>query len=163
MDESHVEHAVGFVEHEDREPVEAHMALLLEVEQASRCRHQNINAAPERIDLGLLADAAEDHGRAQTEMAAIGAEAFGDLEREFARRRQDQRPHGVPRRGHRLRRQALQNGQREGRSLAGAGLGDAEQIAPGEKMRNGLSLDGRRLGIILGNQGALERLDEIEL
>ncbi len=36
VDEAHVEHAVGLVEDEDRDAVEADMALLHEVEQAAR-------------------------------------------------------------------------------------------------------------------------------
>ena len=39
--------------------------------------------------------------------------------------------------------------QHERRGLAGAGLGDAEQIAAGEDRRDRLELDRRRLRIIL--------------
>src|SRR3712207_7041252 len=37
---------------------------------------------------------------------------------------------------------SVQDGQREGRGLAGAGLGDAEQVAPFQHRGDGLGLDG---------------------
>ena len=44
VDEAHVEHAVGFVEHEDFDAIEADGAALHEVEQASGRRHQDVDA-----------------------------------------------------------------------------------------------------------------------
>ena len=49
----------------------------------------------------------------------------------------------------RLRREPLQQGQREAGGLAGAGLGGAEQVAAGEDYGNGLRLDGGGLGVAL--------------
>ena len=43
-DEAHVEHAVGLVEHEDRNLVEPDMALVAEVEQASGRGDQDVDA-----------------------------------------------------------------------------------------------------------------------
>jgi hypothetical protein len=45
------------------------------------------------------------------------------------------------------RREALQDGQGEGRGLAGAGLGAAQQVAAAQDVRNGLLLDRGRLGV----------------
>ena len=39
--------------------------------------------------------------------------------------------------------QAVERGQREGRGLAGAGLGGGDEVAPFERERDGLLLDGR--------------------
>jgi hypothetical protein len=50
-DEAHVEHAVGFVEHQARHRVEPHIALAHEIEQPPRRRHQNVDAAGQRLDL----------------------------------------------------------------------------------------------------------------
>src|SRR5260370_7873670 len=44
---------------------------------------------------------------------------------------------------------AMQDGKREGCGLAGAGLGDADDVAAGKCKGNGLSLDGRGREIIL--------------
>ena len=55
MDEAHVEHAVGLVEHEDLHLVEPDVALIHEVEQASRRGDQDIDAgrsAPSPGDAG---------------------------------------------------------------------------------------------------------------
>ena len=80
-DEAHVEHAVGLVEDEDRDLVEAHMALGEEVEETSGRGDQDVDALLERLDLLALPDAAEDHGRS-------GGEACGHrrgIARRFAR------------------------------------------------------------------------------
>ena len=62
MDEAHVKHAVGFVEHEDLHLTEVEHALLQQVEQTARCRHQDVDALLDAADLRVHADAAEDDG-----------------------------------------------------------------------------------------------------
>ena len=60
-DEAHVEHAVGLVEHEHLDAATAATwPCSHEIEQAARRRDQHVDAARERLDLRLLADAAED-------------------------------------------------------------------------------------------------------
>jgi hypothetical protein len=49
----------------------------------------------------------------------------------------------------RLRRQVLDQRQREAGGLAGAGLGGAEEVAAGQDDRDGLLLDGGRDGVSL--------------
>ena len=87
-------------------------------------------------------------------------EAFFDLRCEFARRFQDQRARhagaGAPL--FKLR----QHRQDESGGLAGAGLGDAENVASGERQRNGLRLDGRRGGVARGFDGAQHFFAEAE-
>src|SRR5258708_19885030 len=90
MDEAHVEHPVGLVEHEDLKLVEPDMTLVHQVEEASGRGDQDVDAAGEGIDLRLLADAAIDEGLAQTKMLAIDAKAVGDLDCQFARRGEDE-------------------------------------------------------------------------
>ena len=63
--EAEVGHVVGLVEHGDLDRVEVSVALLHEVFEAAGAGHDDVDAAPERSDLGLLADAAEDRGDAQ--------------------------------------------------------------------------------------------------
>ncbi len=55
MDEAHVEHVIGFVEHENLDFSELQRTLADEVQQAPRRRDEHIDAAFERLD--LLADA----------------------------------------------------------------------------------------------------------
>ncbi len=146
VDEAHVEHLVGFVEHEDLDLVEAQRAAVEMVEQAAWRRHQDVDAA--RQGLRLLPDrnAAEHHGNGELCVAPIGLEAFGDLARELACRRENEGPAGSWLRPARIGGgQALQDRQRERRRLAGAGLRDPAKVLAGENLRDGLRLDrGRR-------------------
>ncbi len=150
MDEAHVEHAVGLVEDEHLDAVEAQVALAHQVEQAAGRRHHHVDAAAQRLHLGALADAAEDHRVRDAQVAAVGAEAVADLRGELARGGQHQAAHRARLallRGGLGGRQALQDGQGEGGGLAGAGLGAAEEVAAGERRRDGLLLD-RRGGVV---------------
>ena len=97
-------------------------------------------------------------------MPAVGAEAVADLDRQLAGRGQHQAARGstLERRLARgvARGKALQDRQRESRGLAGAGLGDAQQIAPRQQMWDRLRLDWRRHGVALLGERAMERLDQ---
>ena len=61
------------------------------------------------------------------------------------------------------RAQPVQRGQRERGRLAGAGLGAAHQVAPGEHGRNGLELDRRGRVVALVAHGAEQRIGQTEL
>ena len=164
VDEAHVEHAVGFVEHENLEMRHVDGLLLHVIEQTARRRHDDIDAALQRVDLRIDADAAEHHGRLQLHVLAIGAHAFLDLRGEFARRREDQRAHVALRTGggrcH--LRQALQDRQREAGGLAGAGLRAGEQVAAIQDGRNGLELNRRGAGVAEFNDGAQQGFGKSE-
>ena len=156
---------VGLVEDEHLDTVEADGALLEMVEQPARRRHQDVDATGHRGDLRLLADAAEDHRRAQPEMPAVGAEAVTDLDRQLAGRGQHQAARGPalersPSRAIARGGKALQDRQRESGGLAGAGLGDAQQIAAGQQIGDRLRLDRRRHGVAFLGERATERLDQ---
>ena len=47
VDEAHVEHAIGFVEHQHFDLVEAQRALVNQIEQAAGRRNQHFDAARE--------------------------------------------------------------------------------------------------------------------
>ncbi len=88
MDEAHVEHAIGFIEHQHLDLVEAQRALMNQIEQAAGRRNQHFGAARKRAHLPVdryAADRERDLERA--DVTAIGAEAVGDLAGQFARRR----------------------------------------------------------------------------
>ena len=63
-------------------------ALAGEVEQAARRGDEDVDAVLQRLLLRVLADAAEDHRRAQRQVRAVGREALADLRGELARRRE---------------------------------------------------------------------------
>ena len=160
---AHVEHAVGLVEDENREPVEAHGLLRREIEKAARRRDENVGAAHERIDLRLLPDAAEHDGAAKRKMPAIGAKAFADLNRELARRRQDERARRARRRFGAMVREPVQNRQRERRGLAGPGLRESDDIAAREQGRDGLDLDRCWGEVFFCRQRTQQRLGEVKV
>ena len=152
VDEAHVEHPVGFVEDENLDAIETQRPAVEMVDQAAWRRHQDVDAARQRLDLGAARDAAENHGAREVQMPAIGPEALGDLARELAGRRQDQGA-AAPRLGTAPRRgEALEHRQREGRRLAGARLRDAAEVLAGKDMRDGLRLDRRRRDVLLGRE-----------
>ena len=130
-DEAHVEHAVGFVEHQNFDAGQVHRLLAEMVEQAARRRHQNIDARLQRLELRIDVDAAEHHHRGERQVLAVGLDRFLDLRGEFARRHQNQAARAA--RLGRLRgarRQMMQDRQGEAGGLAGAGLRAASRSPP---------------------------------
>ncbi len=80
--------------------------------------------------------------------AAVAVQRLRHLHRQLAGRREHEGQR--PARHARGRGQALQQRQREGRRLAGAGGGLPEHVATGEQRRHGLGLDRRRLLVAEG-------------
>jgi len=149
VDESHVQHAVGFVQHEMLHLREIRVAPLGKVEQPARGRHEDVAAIAQPVDLRLLADAAEDHARAQVLVGAVDADALEDLGGEFARGREDQ----CARRAACGGREQLQQRENESGRLARAGLGAGQQVATGEHRRYRLRLDRRRQVVAVAGHG----------
>src|SRR5215213_3408486 len=102
-----------------------------------------------------------DRGR-QPEVPPIGAEAVGDLARELARRAEHEGAAAAPRRLAHMLGEMMQDRQREGRGLAGAGLGDAAEVAAGHHVRDGLGLDRGRGFVAFGGERLLDRGGEAE-
>ena len=141
VDEAHVEHAVGLVQHQNFDVREVDVVLAFQIEQTARRGDQDVDAARDAVDLRVHADAAEDHGGSQLQVLAVGANGFLDLRRQLARGRQHQRADGA-RFGCRARAEQLQHGQREAGRLAGAGLCAGQQVVATQHHGNGLRLDG---------------------
>src|ERR1700722_6976576 len=139
-DETHVEHAIGLVDDEELDAAEQEPSALVMVEQAAGRRDQHVAAAHQLGVLIVERDAADD--QRDVELVVVDAvfdEALFYRRRELAGRLQNQRarharpgPAGFQHGQHR---------QHEGRGLAGAGLGDAQHVAPGEHVGDGLILD----------------------
>ena len=105
------------------------MALFNEIEQAAGSGDEDIDAAAHGGDLGVLADAAVDHGLAEADVLAVGGEALGDLHRELAGRGEDEGAGALRFRRARVLVESVEDRQREAGSLAGAGLGATEEVA----------------------------------
>ena len=139
-DETHVEHAVGFVDDQKLDVAEQQPPALEMVEQAAGRGDQHIDAAHQLLVLVVERDAADDQRDVELVIDAVAYEALLDLRRELAGRLEDQGARHA-----RAGAAVFQHGQhrqRERRGLAGAGLGDAEHVAPREHVRDGLILNG---------------------
>ncbi len=146
--EAHVAHAVGFVQDQHLDVRQVDAAVAGQIEQAARAGDDDLGAAPQGLDLAILADAAIDGDAAHLRFPAQIDARLVDLFGQFARGRHDEGAHPAPG----ALGQPLQNGQHKGRGLAGAGLGYAQNVAP-------LQHDGDRLLLNRGGRGVPSRLD----
>ena len=163
VDEAHVEHAVGLVEHEDLEALETHMPLPDEVVEPSRRRHEDIHPVFERFHLRGLAHAAEDDGRSQTQILPVQLKVFVILQRQLARRREHQRPDRPLALRHTAPREQLQNRHRKRGCLACPRLRAAEQIPPRKHRGNRRLLDRRRPAVAGLPQRLQNRRNNVKL
>ena len=149
LDEAHVEHAVGFVEHQHFDAGEIETAAVQQVEQATGCGDQHVQRAANGLQLGAVGHAADDGRRAQPlERAPVGFAGFRDLERQLAGGREHQHARAAAGHGTLLGSdEALQRRQHEGGGLAAAGRGRNHEIHAGDGHRDRLRLDGRGLGV----------------
>ena len=109
------------------------------IEQAARRADDDVCAALEALQLRGVALAAVDRQHMEARhLGGVFLEGLGNLDRELARGREDQRLRGAQ-----VDVDLREDGQRERRRLARAGLGLAEQIRASEDGGNGLRLDRR--------------------
>ena len=150
MDEAHVQHAVGFVEHQNFNAGQVQKALTLQIEQAAGCGHQNVHALFDLADLRVHAHATKDHGGVELQVFAVIAHRLFDLSGQFAGGGEDQSADGFAANAVFARltqTQLVQHGQGEGGGFASAGLGASQQVLPSQNGGNGLGLD-RRGGFV---------------
>ncbi|MNQ53030.1 hypothetical protein D3C85_670610 [compost metagenome] len=165
--ETHVEHAVGFVEDEDFHVAEVDGLLVGQVEQTAGAGDQHVDALGERLDLRVHADATEDAGAFQRYIAGVQLEAVVHLGGQLAGRSQYQharlaRGMAVFAVGMAARKQQFEHRQGEAAGLAGAGLRGDHQVAALQDGGNGALLHRGRLGVAGGLDGASQGLGETE-
>ena len=88
-DEAHVQHAVGFVDHQHAHIGQQQPAALEQIDQTARGGDQHVHALAQRILLVGHALAADQQRVVQLEMLAVLDEVFRNLEGELTRRLQD--------------------------------------------------------------------------
>ena len=146
--EAEVEHLVRLVEHDGLDVREVEVALLHQVDQATGRAHDDLDAALEGLDLGLVGAAAVHRENARRAVLGGDVEVLRDLDGELARRGDDE---GL---GLSLRREVVPTGlagaekmlkQRDAESegLAGSGLGLPDDVVSVERDRQGHFLDGK--------------------
>ena len=159
MDKAHVEHTVGFVQHEYFHVGQIDAALAAQVKQTTRAGNQHVDTTGHGLNLWVHADAAEDAGADELQVAGIQLEAVMHLGGEFAGRGQDQYA--------RLARavtlgfvrvtvgeQALQNREGETTGFTSTCLSRNHQVATLQHGGNGPLLHRSRLGIARCLDGA---------
>ena len=146
VDKAHIQHTIGFVQHQDFYFVKTHFALLVKIEQAAGCGDQNIHALAQRGDLRVDFYPTEHHRRFERQVLAVGDHALLYLGSQFASGSNDQCARAMRVRG-RMGAQQLQDRQDETRRLTGAGLGCRHNIAAGQHRGNCLHLDRGWLGV----------------
>ncbi len=159
--EAQVEHLVGLVEHQCVHVAEVEHLAVRQVDQTAGGADDHVDAALERLELGLVAHAAVDGQHAQAEVLAGQGEVVRDLQGQLAGRRHDERLRlALGQVG--VRRvvdggAALQHRDAEGEGLAGARAGLADQVGAHQGDREGHLLDGEGGG----DAGALERVTDL--
>ena len=160
-DEAHVEHAVGFVDDEQFDAGEKQPAALGMVEQPAGGCDQHVDAARQLGVLVAERDAADQERDVEFLACAVFVELFLDLSGKLTGRLDDE---GARHAG--TGAALFQHGEHrkdEGSGLAGAGLGDAEHVAPGEDERDRLFLNGGRGGVTGGRNSGENLVGQTEM
>ena len=144
-DEAHVEHAIGFVDDQQFAAIEEDLAALEQVHQATRRSDQHVDAIVERLDLIAHLHAANQQRELEIVVLAVFLEILRHLRSEFARRGKDEAARHQ--RAATAARHDVDHRQHEARGLAGARLGDADDILHHQHRRDRLALDVGGLGI----------------
>ncbi len=143
--EPHVEHAVRFVDHQELDAGQEEPPALVMIEQAARRCDQHVDAARELDVLVVERHAADQQRHVELVVDAVLVEVILYLRGQFSRRLKDERARHAGAGAAML--QHGQHRQHEGRGLAGAGLRDAEHVAPRQHVRDRLFLNRGGFGI----------------
>jgi len=157
VDESHVEHAVRLIEHEDLDRSHVDGVSPHVIHESARGRHDDVDPAAQGGQLPVDVHAAIDGQRSHVEEPAVVVDRLLDLYGQFSRRREDQGPDnsfsGGP-----CGVKSTQDGQHECRRLACPGLGAADDVPEVEGRRNRMRLDLRGSCVAAGQYAAQQRV-----
>ncbi len=149
MDEAHVQHAVGLVQHKDLQLTDVDEALVVEIFQSAGSCNQNIAAGLQGFHLWVLPHAAKNDRTFEGEICPVSLHALLNLDGQFTGGGEDQSADG--RAGFALRRKALKNGGRKGAGFTGSGARAPQHVPSRQRSGDGLFLDrrGRRITLLL--------------
>ena len=158
MNESHVEHAVGFIKHKELERLQRNRLLANQIEQAPRSRDKHIYAANQAPLLRGVVHAAENAcGRYRGKLRILPKAIF-HLYGELARRQKNQRTARLGRAHLAGIEQQLQNRERKGGRLARSRLGNSQEVLLFQETRDRFFLDGSGMLVAYGADRALQRI-----
>ena len=141
--ESHIEQAVGLVDHEDAHLAQIKLVLVGEIEQPAGRTDCHPHAIRQRPFLIRIAHAAVETGDGKVEILAELARIVFDLVSKLAGRRDDQGDAVVEAA---LLQKQLKDADEKGGGLAGAGLRLDRNVGADETVDEGLLLYRRTLG-----------------
>ena len=144
-DEAHIQHAVGFIDHQQLAIRHQDAAAIKQIEQAAGGGDQHVHAFFQHVALVIHALAADQQRVVQVEILAVFHELLGHLEGQFARRLQDQAARHArlgPAAG-----EDVHHRQGEAGGLAGAGLGAAHHVPAHQHDGDRLFLNRRRVDV----------------
>ncbi len=162
VDEAHVQHLVGLVQHQKLGFFQDNCAAIHQVQQAAGCRHQNIHAVRQGFDLFGHWNTADDDTDFQRRAADKTDKVIRDLFGQFARRREDQRTHGFRRGLEAGGEKFVDQRQAEGRRFTGTGLRQTHDVAAFQNQRDCPRLDGRWIGETVRFQFGEQNIGEPE-
>ena len=124
LDETEVEHAIGFVDHHDFDGAERKHMLLEIIDETAGRGDDDVHTVTQLLTLLIVIDAAINQCGLQAGVAADIFEILVDLDRQLARRRDDECARiiraALGKRG--LRQQSIEHGDEKRCRLARAGL-----------------------------------------
>ena len=138
---THVQHAIGLIQHQHLQRVQAGAVAFAVLQQAPGCGDDNLRIFAEQgllvPEVGAAGDAIDLQRRFGQQRAAL----FQHLASQFPGGYQDQCPGGRPGAGVVRRQEALHHGHQVGQRLAAAGFRAHHQVVAGQRRGNDLVLD----------------------
>mmetsp|Transcript_24768 Transcript_24768/g.62173 ORF Transcript_24768/g.62173 Transcript_24768/m.62173 type:complete len:292 (-) Transcript_24768:358-1233(-) len=124
--ETHIEHAIGLIEHQIGDTTQVGLAALEQIDQTARCGDHHLDTALQITDLRTLRRTTIQTGVLDARRGAELVHLLLDLHGEFASWRQDQNDRTVSRLQVGLRIDVHHARHAEGQRLTGTGFGQAD-------------------------------------
>jgi hypothetical protein len=160
--ETHVRHAVRLVEDGHRHGIERADVAAHQVAKAAGRGHQDIDAAPQRLDLAGHGRAAAHHLHVEVDRAGVRVEVLGHLHGQLPRGGEDQAARVLGLGLDVVGGQRHQQRQAEAQGLSGAGAAPSQHVPSGQCVGDGGGLDRERRGDAVVGQGLHDRLGQAE-
>ena len=157
--ETHVQHAVGFIQHQHADGPQVDELAVEEIDQPSGGGDDHLSALADGLQLGSFVESADYDGGAKAGSYRHLGEGLVDLNGQLARGAQHQAADAA---GRGLFAQQLNQGQNEGEGFTGTSLRRGDQVAPGQGRLDGLVLNRGEFGKSVFGEIALEGSRERE-